>query len=151
MPEQKIPLELTKDALTLSVVVSFTLKAIQTPKARQDLLSALVREGTVSSETGSACASVICHKVLDITGPARCQACETHRNCNVEVLVFLPTWSIMSVLSKLVEVGRPHMQGTFWAHVVPVSQCAQADEVLGKSCKVIMLHSQAGMRHVACG
>ncbi|CAE6911630.1 DHX9 [Symbiodinium natans] len=66
MPEQKIPLELTRD-----------------------LLSTLITEGTVSAETGS-------------------------------VLVFLPTWSIMTVLSKLME----------------------ADAVLSKSCKVIMLHSQ---------
>jgi len=66
LPEQKIPLDLTKD-----------------------LLSALVTEGTVSPDTGS-------------------------------VLVFLPSWSLMSVLAKLVE----------------------ADEVLSKSCKVIMLHSQ---------
>lgn len=66
LPEQKIPLDLTKD-----------------------LLSALVTEGTVSPDTGS-------------------------------VLVFLPSWSLMSILAKLVE----------------------ADEVLSKSCKVIMLHSQ---------
>ncbi|CAE7320812.1 dhx9, partial [Symbiodinium pilosum] len=66
MPEHRIPLELTRD-----------------------LLSTLVKEGTVSAESGS-------------------------------VLVFLPTWSIMSILSKLIE----------------------ADEVLSRHCKVIMLHSQ---------
>ncbi|CAJ1442546.1 unnamed protein product [Effrenium voratum] len=65
LPEQQIPLELTRD-----------------------LLAALVSEGTVSPETGS-------------------------------VLVFLPTWSKMSVLKKLLE----------------------AEQALS-SCKIIMLHSQ---------
>ena len=57
--------------------------------------------------------------------------------------MFLPSWSLMSILAKLVEAtSLGDLEGL-------LALCRQlfppeADEVLSKSCKVIMLHSQAG-------
>ena len=62
--------------------------------------------------------------------------------------MFLPSWSLMSVLAKLVEA-------TSLGDLEGLAGCRQlfspeADEVLSKSCKVIMLHSQAGKVGLLC-